>query len=85
MQIKFKETTENGDIFSDLEINPHDVKVAKESMAAFLETLKTKTDRIGEPQLYYISLLVMHIMSEQILNETGAERLKEIFAENRIM
>lgn len=83
MIVKFRETDEDGDKYTDIEISTQDIQIAKKSVAAFLEKLKSKTEALKQPQLYYVSVLAMRIMSEQVLNEVGAVRLEEIFRERK--
>ena len=79
--VKLKQMAEDGEYnFKDIDISSDDIRLAKRCVAEFLETLKTKTENLKQPQLYYVTLLTLRIMSEQVLNEIGTDRLEEVFS-----
>lgn len=81
MIIKLKQVTEDGECnFKDIDIASEDIRLSKQCVAKFLETLKAKTDNLKQPQLYYVTLLTLRVMSEQILNELGSDKLEEVFS-----
>ncbi len=64
---------------TELKLNPREVKSAKKAVSQFLNHIKEITENELAPTYYYTLLIVMHIMSQELLNDFDEETLAGIF------
>lgn len=64
---------------TDIKLNPREVKSAKKAISQFLAHIKELTENELAPTYYYTLLIMMHIMSQELLNDFDEETLASIF------
>ena len=70
MVIKVKE--------KELQLNNSEVKSAKRVVAGFIDKVKTISKDELSPTYYFTFLIVMHMLSQELINEMDAETLEII-------
>lgn len=52
----------------EIKLIPRDVKIAKKIILGFMNSVKTKSQKLNAPTFYYTFLLMMHLMSQDQIN-----------------
>lgn len=64
---------------TELKLNPREVKSTKKAISQFLAHIKEITENELAPTYYYTLLIMMHIMSQELLDDFDEETLASIF------
>lgn len=70
MIVQFKDTS--------LKLNSHEVKAAKRAISRFLDNVKGVSEKELTPTYYFTLLLMMHLISQELLNDFDQEVIEEI-------
>lgn len=60
----------------EITLNNQEVKSAKNMVSRFISNIKQESERSGQPTYLFTSLIIMHIMSEEMLDEIDAKTLE---------
>lgn len=75
MKIRIKGTT--------LKLNNREVASCKRVISSIIDKLQEKTDKNLSPTYFFTFLIIMHVMSQSILNEFDEKTLAEIMSKLR--
>lgn len=75
MKIKIKGTT--------LKLNNREVMSCKKIISAFINKLYEKSEKNVTPTYFFTFLIIMHVMSQSILNEFDENTLADIISKLR--
>ena len=64
----------------ELHLNPIDVKASKKLISNFLDSAKEASHERMNPTFYFTLLIVMHMLSQDLLNEIDPSTLETIYA-----
>ena len=60
----------------EIQLIPRDVKIAKKMVREFFEKTKEKAEEYGSPTFYFTSLIVAHILSQDLIKALTPEVLQ---------
>lgn len=63
----------------DLKLDPREVKSTKKAVSQFLAHMKEITENELAPTYYLTLLIMMHVMSQELLDDFDEETLASIF------
>ena len=61
-----------------IQLNPSEVRAAKKLISRFITSVSSASKRTGQISFYFTVLIIMHIMSQQLLETFDPKDLQEI-------
>ena len=61
-----------------IQLNPSEVRAAKKLISRFITSVSLASKRTGQISLYFTVLIIMHMMSQQLLETFDPKDLQEI-------
>ena len=61
-----------------IQLNPSEVRAAKKLISRFITSVSSASKRTGQIYFYFTVLIIMHIMSQQLLETFDPKDLQEI-------
>lgn len=61
-----------------IQLNPSEVRAAKKLISRFITSVSSASKRIGQISFYFTVLIIMHMMSQQLLETFDPKDLQEI-------
>ena len=61
-----------------IQLNPSEVRAAKKLISRFITSVSSASKRTGQISIYFTVLIIMHMMSQQLLETFDPKDLQEI-------
>lgn len=61
-----------------IQLNPSEVRAAKKLISRFITSVSSVSKRTGQISFYFTVLIIMHMMSQQLLETFDPKDLQEI-------
>lgn len=59
----------------EIQLDNREVKSAKKITLEFIERVKAESEKSGQPTYYFTMLLIMHLLSQDLIDELGEKQL----------
>ena len=66
----------------EIQLDSQEVKSAKKMTLEYLNRIKIEAQAVGQPTYYFTTLIVMHLLSQELIDEMDSKSLEMIL--NRI-
>lgn len=66
-----------------LQLKPEEVASAKKIVSRFIKTVQTSSENCDQWSFYLTTLIIMHIMSQSLLDQVDPDTFLEIFPKKK--